>query len=117
MFDVGKIVTAIGVGAGDEVAIYFDQKNGWVKPFQNATDLYRVGATLGGYGLQAFMPRYAKLGDTLATASTPLLTKSVISVVRAQMGTTGRFVSKRRVSSGALVSQVTKPEFEGERSY
>ena len=124
--DAAKIFTSVAVGGADEALGFWDEKSGRTKSFQNAVDIGRAVMVLGGYGLQAFMPRYGSLGDTLVTASIPLLTKSVVSVLRTTVfkgaSRVASFSPRRRIgfSGGPApinAAQTTKPDFERQESY
>lgn len=116
-------VVGIVVGGVDEGLEYWDAKSvpARTKPFQNAADIGRAIMVLGGFGVGMFMPRYAKMGNVIGTASTALLTKSVIQAVRSAMGTPAAsraFQPRRSVAYGPMpVMQTTVPEFEGQRTY
>ena len=94
--DVMKSGLAVGVGVLDEVMESWDEKEGRVEPFRNATDISRILIAGLGYGLQMFMPRYARLGEGLALAGTPLLVKSIAAPLREAIGGGGasRFVPR-----------------------
>jgi hypothetical protein len=113
---VSRIVTAVAVGGVDEGMIYLDEKKGWSKPFRNATDIYRLVATLGGYGMEMFMKRTGSWGDNIATPATALLTKSVIQAVRGMMATTSTSGKYHRRTAD-IGPGTEHPEFEGQRSY
>jgi hypothetical protein len=115
-------VVGVVIGAVDEGLEYLDSKAvpARVKPFQNATDIGRAVMVLGGFGVGMFMPKYQKWGTLIGTASTALLTKSVIKAVRSAMGTktTQAYHTHNSVAyGGAPVMQTTVPQFEGERTY
>ena len=115
-------VVGVVVGAVDEGLEYWDTKAvpARTKPFQNAVDIGRAVMVLGGFGVGMFMPRYARMGTIVGTASTALLTKSVIKAVRSAMTTTQSraYMPHQRVAyGGAPVMQTTVPQFEGQRTY
>lgn len=83
--DVVRSLTSAGVGVLDEGMEWWDEKAGRTEPFRTARDLGRLAITGLGYGLQVFMPRQARLGETLALSGTPLLVKSVAKPVRSAM--------------------------------
>ncbi|MFA5377980.1 MAG: hypothetical protein WC455_19675 [Dehalococcoidia bacterium] len=117
-------VVGIVVGAVDEGLEYWDAKAvpARTKPFQNATDIGRAVMVLGGFGIAQFMPKYSKWGTLVGTASTALLTKSVIGAVKSAMSTTAAknasFAPHNKVAYGSQpVMQTTVPQFQGERTY
>ena len=89
--DYSRAAIAVGVGLGDELITDWDENvtPARTESFRTAKDLWRLGASMVGYGLQVFQPRYAKFGDTLATAATPLLVKSVWTAVAAARAVEG----------------------------
>ena len=91
MINTTKALIAVGVGGADEALAYWDEQAGRTENFKTASDIGRLLAALVGYGLQAFSPRYAAMGETVATASTPLLVKSIVKVVRQNVGTPSAF--------------------------
>lgn len=80
--DVVRSLTSAGVGVLDEGLEWWDDKAGRTESFRTARDLGRLAIAGLGYGLQVFMPRQARLGETLALSATPLLTKSIARPVR-----------------------------------
>jgi len=74
-----QVASGVAVGAGDLAMHKIDQQQGYSKPFENATDLYRAGVTIGGmlyYGVKG-----AALGYILFDNGLPLLTESVAYAV------------------------------------
>ena len=77
---------------------------------------------LGGLALQVWMPRQARIGDTLAKASGPLLVKSVVAGLKS-IGEAPALAPAARsaayVPRGATqgvthkVSRTYEPEFKG----
>ena len=116
--DVMKGVLAAGVGVADELVADWDESTTppRTEPFKTAQDLGRLGLVLVGYGVQAFQPRYSNLGDTIATASMPLLVKSVWNAVAAQ-GTTRRvtYTPRRTKQAARYPAPAYEPQFEGVR--
>ena len=108
MINTTKVLIAVGVGGADEALGYWDEQSGRTESFKNASDIGRLLAALVGYGAQAFFPRYAAMGETVATASTPLLVKSIVSVVRQNMGQAAAFRPR-----GARVRQPVRLLGEG----
>ncbi len=102
--DLVRSGISAGVGVVDEVLESMDANAGRVKSFRTATDIGRLVIAGVGYGLQVFMPRQAKLGETLALSATPLLVKSIAKPIRATMGkatsSTAGFVSRTRAVQG-----------------
>jgi hypothetical protein len=86
MVDLMKSGISVGVGVVDEVMESWDEKEGRTEPFRKATDIVRLLGALGGYALQIFMPRQARIGEALALSATPLLVKSVAKPIRAAIG-------------------------------
>lgn len=114
-FKMKEILTGVGVGIVDEVAEWGDTKKGYTNTFRNFTDIYRAVAVVGGSVLSMFMPRYAGIGEDIAQAATPLLTKSVVSAIRGSFFAGARpatFASRRRVGNTATsVARSYEPEF------
>jgi len=74
-----QVASGVSVGAADLAMHKIDQQQGYNKPFENATDLFRAGVTIGGmlyYGLKE-----APLGFILFDNGLPLLTESVAYAV------------------------------------
>lgn len=112
-------VGVVGVAEGivDDQMEKWDARKGRNKPFQNATDLTRVGLVAGGVVIPMFVRNTAEWGKCVTAAALPLLTKSVIRAVSATMGTsTGSFAARRSISH-SIADNMTRPEFEGQRSY
>ena len=80
--DIGRSLTSVGVGLADVVMEWWDENEGRTESFKTAKDIGRVVIAGLGYGLQVFMPRQAKLGETLALSATPLLVLSIAKPVR-----------------------------------
>ena len=77
--DFTKSAISAGVGVVDELLDRMDAKStpprtGQFRTFQ---DMGRIAIAGAGYALQAFMPKYASLGETLALSGTPLLAKTI----------------------------------------
>lgn len=96
-----KAIISVGVGVADEALSYWDEQSGRTESFKTATDIGRLLLALAGYGLQAFSPRYAAMGETLAVASTPLLVKSISAVIRKQVSAPAAFRPRMAVPAGA----------------
>jgi hypothetical protein len=74
-----QVASGVAVGAVDLAMHKIDQQQNLSKPFENATDLFRTGVTLGGmfyYGMKG-----AALGFILFDNGLPLLTESVAYAV------------------------------------
>ena len=74
-----QVASGVAVGAADLAMHQIDQQQNLSKPFENATDLFRAGVTIGGmlyYGLKE-----APLGFILFDNGLPLLTESVAYAV------------------------------------
>ena len=80
--DIGRSIQSIGVGGISEVLEWWDVKEGRVDTFRTANDIGNLLMCGFGYGAQVFMPRYAKLGETVALSATPLLVKSISKAIR-----------------------------------
>ena len=82
--DIMGQVVSYGIGGVDEVLEWWDgsSETPRTKPFQNARDIGRLVLNLGGLALQVWMPRQARLGDTVAKSSGPLLVKSVVKALK-----------------------------------
>lgn len=118
-----KAIISIGVGVADEALGYWDEQSGRAESFKNAADIGRLLAAMTGYGLQAFSPRHAAIGETIATAATPLLVKSISAVIRRQIGQSAAAFRPRMAAAtmrpmlnapGARVG-AQLPEFESVR--
>lgn len=101
-----RTLTSVGVGVLDEVLEWWDEKAGRTESFKTYKDIGRLVVAGIGYGLQVFMPKQARLGETLALSATPLLVKSIAKPIRSAMKTSKQaqeqvreqvFVPKRRV--------------------
>ena len=104
MVDLMKSGISVGVGVVDEVAEAWDEKEGRTEPFRTATDIWRLLGALGGYALQIFMPKQARIGEALALSATPLLVKSVAKPIRAAIGggaTERVFMPRKRQPAGS----------------
>lgn len=80
-----KLGIAIGVGVVDEALEYFDSTAAVPRTghFKTWRDYARIGMPLGGLALAMWKPgRFGNIGETIATASTPLLVKSIIKMAR-----------------------------------
>jgi len=118
MIDWTRDLTAVGIGALDEVLNAEDEKSGRVDFFTRATDWGRmIGAGLG-LAMQGGMLGNARMGDTLALTCLPLATKSLSGPIRDAIG--GRqesasrardYVPRRRVPSR---SRYPAPAFDTE---
>lgn len=99
--DLMKVVIAGGVGAGDILLEKWDEKATppRTKSFQKATDIGRLIAVVGGHALGMLMPKQASLGETIATAATPLLVHSIYDAV--QTPTTAYVPQRRNVPNRA----------------
>lgn len=69
------------VGVLDEALERMDAKAGRVGNFKTYRDYARIGLPVLGLAAGYLSPKWAALGDTVATASIPLLVKSVAQVV------------------------------------
>lgn len=105
--DVGRSLTSAGVGVVDVIAEKSDEKAGRIESFRNARDISRLVIAGIGYGLQVFMPRHARLGETLALSATPLVIKSIASplmgAIGGQAGAQAGATWRRRVSQPMAV--------------
>lgn len=103
-----KVLTAVAIGVGDELLERKDVKAGKAGGFHGWTPKARLLAVLVGYGAGMFDSKYADIGETVALAATPLLTKSVVSAVMSGdfgMGKAGqtRTFQPRNVAVGPSV--------------
>ena len=116
MVDLIKSGISVGVGVVDEVMESWDEKEGRTEPFRKATDIVRLLGALGGYALQIFMPRQARIGEALALSATPLLVKSVAKPIRAAIGGGPEervFLPRKRLPVGAGAGAGAKPQNPG----
>lgn len=85
-----KIGTSAVYGVVDIGAEYADDKQNYVKPFENIADWERVVATFGGAAM-AYMDRsnrmMGQIGESLMLSSIPLTEKSVYNAVKSVMPT------------------------------
>jgi hypothetical protein len=109
--NTGKLITAAGVGVVDEVLEYWDAHStpARTESFRTATDIGRLLMVGVGLGAQIFMPRYAALGETLATAATPLLVKSIAKPVKKSLKIEEALAVPRRVAPPLRESTVVYP--------
>jgi len=122
---MAKLMIAGAVGVADEGLEYWDRESGRTEHFRNATDLGRIGMVAAGVGMQMFMPRQARLGEVISTASTPLLVKSVSSYVRSGSSqAAGRGIPRSTftprgapMGAGGPVGRHYQPEFQGNVSW
>lgn len=80
-----KLGIAIGVGVVDEALEYFDSTAAVPRTghFKTWRDYARIAMPVGGLALAMWKPgRYGSFGETIATASTPLLVKSIVKMAR-----------------------------------
>lgn len=82
--NITKMAVAAGVGGLDEFLEIQDAQASVPRTgfFKTWRDYGRIGMVGLGLATQAFLPKYANLGETIAVAATPLLMKSVIKQVR-----------------------------------
>ena len=83
-----KVGAAVGIGVVDEVAEYFDNKQGWTGSFRNSTDIVRLVGSLAGLGMTAF-DFYPTVGEAIYPSFLTLLTKSIAKPVKSAMGISG----------------------------
>ena len=91
MVDLGKVSVSVGVGVVDEVLQFADAKatiprTGSFKTWQ---DWGRLGLAVIGYLGPSFMPKHTSLFDTIATAVTPLVVKTLAVPLKSAMGIAG----------------------------
>lgn len=81
-----KLGIAAAVGGVDEMLEYFDSTAETLRTghFKTWRDYGRIAMPVAGVALQMWKPRgrMGDLGETIAMASTPLLTKSIIKMAR-----------------------------------
>ncbi len=103
--DMTKSLTSAAVGVLDEVLERNDTKNARVENFKKYADIERLALAAIGYGAQAFMPRYGKIGEALALSATPLFVKTLSHVVAKTTTTSalqaGAFVPRHAVATPA----------------
>jgi len=93
-----NLLISAGVGAGDIALEEVDARAGRTEPFKRFTDYYRVGLwALGLFGDMIGVP--ADIADTLAISTTPLVEKTVWSVVKGFMAPKGYEVVVEEVPS------------------
>ncbi len=71
-----ETISGIVVGGVDLGMHEVDAKQGYSKPFENATDLYRLALTVGGMGYYSW--KGSAMGLVIYDNSLPLLTESVV---------------------------------------
>jgi len=79
-----ETISGIAVAGVDLVAHKIDADQGFKKPFQNVTDIYRLGAVLGGMVL--YSVKGSVYGLVLYDNALPLLTESVAYAAGSLMG-------------------------------
>ena len=121
--DVKSQGISYAVGAVVVGLEYWDNKSARTGAFKTAADIGVAVGNLGGLALQMWAPKYAKLGETVALSTGPLLVKAIVRAVKPEW-TFARNVSSK--SSAAFVQRrvarpvgdnVTVPAFEGDRIY
>lgn len=83
--DVTSEFSAIGSGAVDELAEWWDRRKGWMQPFRNATDWSRLGLGLVA-GVAYMNNRYPRIAEPVLYAESALATKSVSRLIRSGVG-------------------------------
>jgi len=113
------LIVGAAVGGVDEALERNDAAAGRVGNFKTYRDMYRALAVAGGIGLQLLMPRYAKIGEDLATAGMPGLTKTLATVLMpvggaaARAGALNRTMNRTGFSGSKVGSRA--PEYDGNR--
>ena len=119
--DIGRSLTSAAVGLADEVMEWWDENEGRTESFKTAKDIGRLVIAGVGYGLQVFMPRQARLGETLALSATPLLVKSIAKPVRASFkkgaATEAAYTPRRRANAPVPAPAGTPVNASVHRSY
>lgn len=107
-----RMAIAIGVGAIDEVLERQDAKAGRTATFRTWRDYGRIGLPVIGIAAQLMMPKYAGIGETVAVASLPLLTKSVAAMAMKSTTSMGAGRAYPRMAPTTRGIGARQPEFE-----
>ena len=93
-------VVSGGLGVGDDQMEKWDVRRGRTKPFQNATDIGRVAAVVGGAVIGNIMPRWGNWGEHVTQGAGPLLVKSILKALSKTTSTasTASFAARRSIS-------------------
>ncbi len=110
--NVQGLLTGGAVGVADVGLEYWDTKSARTGSFKTATDLGRLGMVVGGLALAQFMPRYARLGETVAIAAMPLLVKSVAKAVAPSLTSQRYAPMQRHIVTPAQRVQARAQEFD-----
>jgi hypothetical protein len=117
---MGKInwqntLVGVGVGGVDEALLYWDEKSGYGGNFKTATDIGRAAMVLLS-GLGVTMGYFHKYAEPVLQSSTPLLTKSVVQLIRSKMGMASSVsrmnIPSRRIGTRTRITQTAGPGFE-----
>lgn len=85
-----EVGTSAGVGALDIITEEVDKKQGYLKPFQNVTDLSRAVVTIGGYAANYSEMGDAEVSKAAVLSGLPLLEKSIYKAIRRWVPGLGR---------------------------
>jgi hypothetical protein len=107
-----RMAIAIGVGAIDEVLERQDTSAGRTGAFRTWRDYGRIGLPVIGIAAQLMMPKYAGIGETVAVASLPLLTKSIAAVAMKKTTSFGPSRAYPRMAPTGRGIGARQPEFE-----
>lgn len=77
-----RMGVSAGVGGLDLLTEYVDEKQGYLKSFQNVTDWGRVVYTVGGYAANSMRLVDDDISEPMVLAGIPLLEKSVYGAVK-----------------------------------
>ena len=92
----------VGLGVVDDQMEKWDVRRGRTKPFQNATDIGRVAAVVGGAVIGNIMPRWGNWGEHVTQGAGPLLVKSILKALSKTTSTstasTASFAARRSIS-------------------
>ena len=95
--DLTKAAVAAGVGVADELI----ERQGFAAGGLAGEEWFRIVAVLGGHLTGMMMPKWANLGETVATAATPLLVKTVARKIMEGGGAAKEGFRPRDVMAGA----------------
>ncbi len=110
-----RMAIAVGVGAIDEVLERQDTKAGRTGNFKTWKDYGRIALPVLGIAAQLMMPKYAGIGETVAVASLPLLTKSVASMAMKSTTSFRPSSAYPRMAPTARGIGARSPEFDNVR--
>lgn len=118
--DVGKLILAGGVGVVDLFVEVKDIDNGRADPMKRWVDYERVGGLALGLAAQIWFTKYARWGEALAIATTPLVIRSLndsqqfIKPKAAQARTGRTFTPAGAPVSHPVAQRYPAPEYQNE---